>query len=140
MPPERAQSGTALTGTPAAETRRCLEGKELRHTSYQLLHENLDGVGRNGEVIGEACGVAENDRIESGDREVDGDTIYGWVPYLHRKEENVRRPLTDNKHHRKGSSLMISDRWWRDPAWRAEEVANQRRRAVAAPLGVGKNR
>jgi hypothetical protein len=54
----RPKHARALTGTPTVETRRGLVDNGLRRTSYQPLHEDLDGVAENSELTGEACGVA----------------------------------------------------------------------------------
>jgi hypothetical protein len=67
-------------------------------------------VAGNGELTSEACDVVEEDNVEGEDRGVDGETIHGRAPQLHRKEGNVRRPLISNEHHQKESSPMIGGR------------------------------
>jgi hypothetical protein len=57
-----------------------LEGNKVWHTTYQLLHENLYGVAKNGKLDGEECRVAENDFVESGNWEVDEEMIHGRTP------------------------------------------------------------
>jgi hypothetical protein len=69
-----------LTGTPLVETWQCLEGNDLRHTSYHLIHENLNGVAGNGELTGEACSTVESDSVESGNWAVDEEMIHGRAP------------------------------------------------------------
>jgi hypothetical protein len=72
-----------------AEIRRYIEGNEIWCTSYQQLDENLGGVVGNGELTSESCGTAENNIVESGNRDGDDEMVHGRAPQLH-KEENVR--------------------------------------------------
>jgi hypothetical protein len=64
-------------GTRPARNSTTLGGKELWHTGYQPLHENLGGVAGNGELTDDSCGTMENDGVKGGNREVDEETIHG---------------------------------------------------------------
>jgi hypothetical protein len=78
-------------------------------------------VAGNGKLTSETCGAAEEDDIDSEDREVEGETPHKRAPQLHRKEEDIRKPLAGDDHHRKKSSSMSGNRRWRDLAWKAEQ-------------------
>jgi hypothetical protein len=89
------------------ETRQGLVENGLRRTGYQTLHEDLNGVAGNSKLTGEACSLAEDDNIGGESREVDEEMINRQAPQLHRKDENVRWPLTSDEHHQKECSPSI---------------------------------